>query len=69
MKDIDRVFDLFSDLGILSDYTCVDRDVFSNIRKIRVEESDTDKVVGYMCFYSLWEFDEYGNFIKVGFYE
>jgi hypothetical protein len=62
--DYDRVKELFNDLGILDEYN-----VNTRRKPLIISEGDTERVDGYRSFYSKWEFDTAGNFIKVGFYE
>ena len=65
--DFEKVANLLDELDIK--YT-LDSRIESSNQFILIEAYDSGpKVDGYPAFYASWEFDEDGEFIKLGLYE
>lgn len=74
LADIDKLKELLEDFGIpysLSDSYNIRIGYGEHYQSVfgtngSAEHSTID---GYSCFYSQWEFDEYGQFVKTGSWE
>ena len=69
MTDLDKVKALFDELGIGYTHELTANPEYSPCAQwLELYEGDA-KIGGYSCFFTTFEFDRNGNFIKVGAWE
>lgn len=73
MSDLERLCKLFDDFGVKYKR---DTDPFNKWQEIYIfqkedliDEDQSDKVHGYIGFYTVYQFDQEGRFISMGAYE
>jgi len=64
--DLDKFIELYRSIGIEPEVTHID---ISGGCYIRLNQGDSNKLIGYYYFYTMITFDSKGKFVNQGFYE